>query len=211
MEILSTKILAQASKGSRIFLSLVERTFSHKGRESSYFFAIRGDTVGTAKRPDAVVIVAVTEEEEPRLVLTSEFRIPIGCREISFPAGIIDKEDFAQGSVRQAAIAAATRELKEETGLDFHPMEVSPANLYSSAGMTNESVTFVFGKATGSPSTDGNEAMEDIEVRLVTLGEMIDMMDNQPDLNFSKTAWPLMWAYKRSGGFFCNESTRASD
>lgn len=203
MKVLGTKTLAEAKRGKRTFLTLHERTFEHKGHVSPYYFVGRGESAPppSQKKPDAVVIVAVTEDDEPRLVLTNEFRVPIGCREISFPAGIIDQEDFATGSDRSAAISAAIRELKEETGLDFHPMEVSPPNLYSSAGMTNESVTFVFGKATGDPSTDGNEAMEDIEVHLVTLGELIDMMDNQPDLTFSKTAWPLLWAFKRSGRF----------
>lgn len=204
-KILGTKVLAKGSKGKRTFLALHERTFSIRDKVLSYFMVTRGEAVPphTHKRPDAVVIVAMTEEDEPRLVLTSEFRIPIGCREISFPAGIIDEDDFnnANGNLRQAAISAAIRETKEETGLHLHVLEVSPPNLYSSAGMTNESVTFVFGRCTGEPSTDGNEAIEDIEVMLLTHSELVDMMDNQHDLEYSKTAWPLLWAMKRARRF----------
>ena len=206
MEILGTKVLAKACKGEKTFLALHEREVSHRERTFSYFFATRGESAPAPamKRPDAVIIVAVTEEEEPRLVLTNEFRIPLGCREVGFPAGLIDPEDFdslGRAPSIRAAASAAVRELKEETGLDLHVTEVSPPNLYSSAGMTNESTTIVFGKATGTPSTDGNEAGEDIEIVLATLPELIDMMDNQLQLEWSRSAWPFLWAFKRSGKF----------
>lgn len=215
MKILDTKVLAKASKGNKTFLTLHERTVEHNNHQFPYFFVSRGEKapLHTHKRPDAVIIVAVTEDGpnhwasyEPRLVLTSEFRVPLGCREMGFPAGIIDPDDFdssfSEGAVvmREAAVSAAVRELKEETGMDLHVTEVSPPNLYSSAGMTNESITIVFGKATGTPSTEGNETGEDIEVILATLPELINMMDDN-QLEWGKTSWPFLWAFKRSGSF----------
>jgi ADP-ribose pyrophosphatase len=148
------------------------------------------------------VAVVDTPGEERRLVVTSEFRVPINCREVSFPAGLIDPEDYTdEASVCTAARRASVREMKEETGLDFTPTAVSPENLYSSAGMTNESVIIVFGVAQGTPSDEGNEACEDIATSLLTFAEMVEMMDNRKDVVYSKTAWPFLWAFKFSGGF----------
>jgi ADP-ribose pyrophosphatase len=176
-----------------------------------YFFASRGEDPPpspTRKRPEAVVIVAITEEEEPRLVLTSEYRVPLGCREISFPAGLIDESDYISSedesvvmSVRAAAMRAAIRELKEETGLDFTPTAVSPDNLYSSAGMTNESCIIIFGYASGTPSLDGNEASEDIRVMLTTFVDMVEMIDTNQGHVYSKVCWPFLWAFKFFGGY----------
>lgn len=200
-EILETKKLAEGRSGSRVFMTLYERVFKCRDKVHSYFFVGRGEDVPEPcnKRSDGVVIVAITNEETPRIVLTSEFRVPIGCREIGFPAGLVDSEDYNQDD---AVASAASRELKEETGLDFELNEKSPENLYSSAGLTNESITMVFGTASGTPTTDGNEGTEDIEVMLLTFDEMLDIMDNPPEgTSFGKTAWPILWAYKKFGEF----------
>ena len=96
---------------------------------------------------------------------------------------------------------AATRELKEETGLDFTPIAVSPDNLYSSAGMTNESCIIFFGYASGEVSLHGNEASEDIEVMLVTFPELVQMLDTESGFAYSKVCWPFLWAFKFFGGY----------
>lgn len=173
-----------------------------------YCFAARGEDPPpppTRKRPEAVVIVAIIDNpgEEPKLVLTSEYRAPLGRREISFPAGLIDESDYDQDTprIRTAAVNAAVREMEEETGLDFLPIQVSPDNLYSSAGLTNESCIILFGYASGKVSLHGNEASEDIEVLLVTFPEMVEMIDVDHGHVFSKVCWPFLWAFKFFGGY----------
>ncbi len=209
MEILETKALFVAASAGRAYLSLHERRYKRGDNEGRYFMVCRGDTVVPveAKRPDAVVIVAFVEEQgQPtKLVLSSEYRIPLGCREISFPAGLIDASDYnesiptLEAACRDAACKAAIREMREETGLDFVPTEVSPVNLYSSAGMTNESICYVFGYASGTPSTELNEVTEDIRVMLVTLPEIVQMLDGASERAFSKTCWPFLWSFKYNG------------
>ena len=211
MEILGTTPLYKAQGGKRVFLTVHERTGVKDGHEFPYFFVNRGEDAPphSEKKPDAVVIVAFLPEIreqfiDRRLVLTSEFRIPIGVRELGLPAGLIDAADYEGGaSIAEAAKRAAIRELKEETGFDFNPTEVSPDNLYSSAGLTNESVVFVFGTATGTASTEGNEAIEDIEVMPVTQRGLVNLMrDGLPeDTAWSKTSWPLFWAFEKMGAF----------
>ena len=224
MEVIHTKPLHKAGNGRRVFLTLHERLVKSKGdKEIPYYFVGRGEDVPTheEKRPDAVVVVAFLDAvtgvpadscpagsfpqvETPRkLIVTSEFRIPIGVCELGFPAGIIDPSDYEGGaSIEDAAYRAATRELKEETGYDFVPLHSSPANLYSSAGLTNESVIFVFGNATGEPSTEGNEELEEIEVMAVSHEELIALMDApKPEWAWSKTSWPLFWGFEMMGHF----------
>ena len=84
--------------------------------------------------PDGVIIYALYGEKQDRVVLVRQYRYSIGTYIYELPAGLVDEgEDFHQAGIR---------ELKEETGLDFHPMEVD--DIYSkpyltTIGMTDES------------------------------------------------------------------------
>ena len=65
--------------------------------------------------------------------------------------------------------------MKEETGLDFHPMEVD--DIYSrpyftTIGMTDESCAAVYGTATGTISREKLEDTEEIEVILADRTEI---------------------------------------
>lgn len=203
MKILDTKPVYKAGKGGRVFLTMYERSYEHNGHEGLYFMVGRGEEIAplAEKRPDAVVIVAVhSEPNQPnRLVLTSEFRVPVGGRELGFPAGLIEQSDFdAAHDWQNAAKLAAIREVKEETGLIFQPIDASPPNLYSSAGLTNESITLVIGTATGTPCADGCERDEDIEVILATQEDLRRLMYSH-DYAHSKTAWPFIWHFAQIG------------
>ena len=196
--------------GSR-FLSLWERTVERNNKQFSYSMAIRGEEHApphSEKKPDAVVIVAFWDREAHarELILTREYRIPIGCRELGFPAGMIEESDYeGGGDYKLAACNTAKREMKEETGFDFTPTEVSPNNLYSSPGMTNESVVFVFGLATESKNAPKLEPLEDIEVKTVNIAELIELLDtpeDERDFAFGKTSWPFLWAFKYAGFYF---------
>ena len=122
-------------------------------------------------QPDAVVlIVVVASADEPRLVVTREFRAPLGRYEVAFPAGLID-----QG---ETPAVAAARELFEETGLTLtNVVHVSPP-VSSSAGMTDESACLVYGEGTGTISKAHLEEHEDIETRLMTLAEIRILIQN---------------------------------
>ncbi len=198
MEILDTRPIHGG------YLTMYERTYKHKEREHKHFFVSRSKTAsGPAgvhtpdKKPDAVIIVAFHRDDskdnrsyhEPKLVLTDEFRVPIGTREISFPAGIIENGEAPQ--------IAAVREMFEETGLTFVPKVVSPV-LYSSAGMTDESCCVVIGTAEGTPSADNLEEAEDIHTMLLTRDEVGTLLE-RTDAVFSKVAWPFLWNFKFNG------------
>jgi ADP-ribose pyrophosphatase len=212
MEIIKTEVIARGMGGrnERCWLAMHERTVKSNNDERKYFFVTRGDVVVPPhkKTPDAVVIIAfVGEGDDMKLVLTDEYRLPIDRREIGTPAGLIDAEDYdctpallcgKNPSISNAACRAAVREFKEETGMDFVPCEHSPDNLYSTAGMTDESVFMVIGKASGTPSKEFLEEHEDINTMILGRKEIIELM-NRHDLAFSKHVWPFLWAIKHFG------------
>ncbi|MCI8416129.1 MAG: NUDIX hydrolase [Lachnospiraceae bacterium] len=138
-----------------------------KGKEQSYYLASRAKSPQELKlttgknKADGVIIYALYGEKQDRVVLIRQYRYSIGDYIYEFPAGLVDEgEDFQ---------TAGKRELKEETGLDFHPIPVNP--LYSrpyftTIGMTDEACAAVYGTATGTISKEGLEDTEDIEVLL---------------------------------------------
>ncbi|MHC4170818.1 MAG: NUDIX domain-containing protein, partial [Planctomycetota bacterium] len=89
-----------------------------------------------ATKADIVVIVPTIDSQEgKRLVVTKEFRVPLWDYEYGFPTGLIDDgEDVA---------TAASRELKEETGLDLVKVNHISRPVFSSAGLTDESCHMV--------------------------------------------------------------------
>ena len=66
--------------------------------------------------PDGVgcCIVILEPDREPRLLLTKEYRYPIGRFVLGPISGIVDREDLEQPD---PFAAAAIREIREETGL----------------------------------------------------------------------------------------------
>jgi ADP-ribose pyrophosphatase len=140
-------------------------------------------------RPDAVVIMA-QHLTTGKIVLTREYRVTLGDVEYGFPAGLIDPGETIP--------EATERELKEETGLDMiRFLRISPT-VYSSAGMTDESVVMVYIECDGHPSTAHNQASESIEVMLVSEDEAGALCQN-PDLKFDAKAWLALSAFARFG------------
>ena len=103
--------------------------------------ALKSDDEFQAMTPDAVSCFVIVEVrgEEPRLLLSYEFRYPAGQFLLSPPAGLIDPEDREK---EEPALFAAKREIFEETGLPVRDTDriwlVNPL-LFSSPGMTDES------------------------------------------------------------------------
>ena len=213
MDNATTKVIARgmSADGRRCFLAMHEHTSVSAGKEHKYFFVTRGDKVVPPqdKLPDAVIALGFYNDNGVmKIVLTDEYRLPIGRREIGMVAGLIDREDYDCSPLllcgrhlenpKKAACVAAIREFKQETGLEFLPHTVSTPNLYSSAGMTDESVCIVIGVATGTPSKEFLEEHEDIETGLYTLEEAVALLDD-PDLAFGKHTWAFLWAFKQFG------------
>lgn len=124
--------------------------------------------VGRVGDRKAVLIVATVGD---KLVVTKEYRVPLGGYEYSFPAGLIDGDESPS--------VAAIRELKEETGLDTTCVISESPAVYNSAGLTNESIYIVKCKAEGMLSKSGLESSEDIETLLLDQKEVEALMKTE--------------------------------
>ncbi len=163
------------------------------GRNKSWQIATRARqpkcVSGRFTEPDAVVIVPFHTPEN-KIVITREYRVPLADYEYGFPAGLVDDGESVEQAVR--------RELKEETGLSLTRVISTSPPVYSSAGMTDESVAMVYIECSGRPSTAGNTASESIEVDFVSPSQAARLCDN-PALKFDAKAWLVLYNYSKTG------------
>lgn len=153
-------------KYSGKFLSFVEREYvDDYGKTRKYEFVRRNKD---HDRPEAVIVLA--KHTNGKFVLTKEFRPAINKIEVSMPAGLIDSGE--------SHLDAATREFKEETGMNIvRVIEVSP-RLYSSAGLTDESVIFMLAQCDGEVSKEFQEENESIEVLFVGVEDIYSLIND---------------------------------
>lgn len=116
-------------------------------RSAGELVALKTDEEFKNLQPDAVSCIVVLDMpgKEPRLLLSREYRYPVGRFMLSVPAGLIDEEDRVMGG-EKAILAAAVREIREETGLlagDNDILKVANPVLFSTPGMTDESNAMV--------------------------------------------------------------------
>ena len=125
-------------------------------RDLDNITAVKSDEQFRTMLPDAVTCVVILTGigDEPRLLLSQEYRYPAGQFLLSPPAGLIDPEDRSGAESadssdedrKKALFLAAGREIKEETGLDISEgdrMFVINPHLFSTPGMTDESNALV--------------------------------------------------------------------
>ena len=109
--------------------------------------------------PDAVTIAVVLHLPggETRLLMSYEYRYPVGQFLLSPVAGLLDPED-RQGE--QPLVKAAIREIKEETGLtvkESDRIRVLNPCAFSTPGMTDESNAFLCAEITLDSLEDLNQ------------------------------------------------------
>ena len=145
--------------------------FHRDGSAAPYYVASRAKSVGQLKavtqenKPDGVIVFGVYGENRDKVVLIRQYRYPVGRYVYEFPAGLVDDgEDL---------LTAGTREMYEETGLSFTPVEAGCRSrpFFTSVGMTDESCGTVFGYCSGEPTSAHEEASEEIQVVLADRAE----------------------------------------
>ena len=155
-----------------------------KGKDISWQFVSRKKNPLYDKTADAVVIVPILcEKNKRKLVMIKEFRVPLNDYEYGFPAGLIEKDENLEDSIK--------RELKEETGLDLRKILKETKSLYSSPGLTDESAIVCCVEASGEVSNKYQESSEDIEVFLVEFDEILDIIDDENKKISAKT-WGIL-------------------
>ncbi|MBB3939556.1 ADP-ribose pyrophosphatase [Novosphingobium fluoreni] len=123
----------------------------------------RWEYVGRARGIRAAVILAIDDADH--VILVDQYRVPLGCRCIELPAGLVGDEDDTQD---EDVSAAGARELEEETGYRPGRMEVI-GEFFSSPGMVSESFTLLRAYDLEKIGDGGGVEGEDIVVHRVPL------------------------------------------
>lgn len=175
-------------------LNLYAASFKNRGHEGRWVYASRRDQpIKGERRADAVIIVPVLHEEgkPPRLVVIKEFRVPLSAWVYAFPAGLLEKGEKPE--------TAARREMLEETGLKVTRVKRKSPLLFSTAGLTDESIVMVFVDAAvvkgGKQALDQSEALE----VLLLDHKAVCRLATKPDLPMDAKVWTIMVLYQQLG------------
>ncbi len=124
---------------------------------------IRGkwEYVARARGIRAAVILAI--DDDNHVLLVEQYRVPLGRACIELPAGLIGDHHVGEDD-----IAAAARELEEETGFRAGRMEFL-GEFYSSPGMVSESFSLLRADELEQVGPGGGLDGEDITVHRVLL------------------------------------------
>ena len=159
------RIRSAKKQTSNRFLNMYELEVSHRdGKVAPYYMASRVDVPEKIKAvtkvnvPNGVIMYGVYGEQKDRVVLVRQYRYPIGGYVYEFPAGLVE--------ANEELIDAGVREMFEETGLVFIPVEAGcyMKPFFTTVGMTDESCGTVFGYCSGTPTNTNQESSEDIQV-----------------------------------------------
>ena len=141
------------------------------GHMAPYYVASRAKEIDQLKavshknNPDGVILYGVYGENKDKVVLIRQYRFPLGGYVYEFPAGLVEPDEDM--------LEAGIREMYEETGLEFQPVEAGAYSrpFFTTVGMTDESCSLCFGYCTGQPTNAHQEAAEDIQVVLADRDE----------------------------------------
>ena len=163
------------------YLSLFEAEYENKvGNMRTWTIASRKDNDTLQKqffenKEDGTdgVIIAAYHKEKKKLVIIKQFRIPLNNYVYELPAGLIDPGENAKSTIG--------RELLEETGLEIVDVIENRGiqKVYVSAGMTDESLAFVYCTCEGEISDEHLEEDECIEAMLVSQEEAKELIQSK--------------------------------
>lgn len=174
------KILKTEQLTNEKYLNLFKTQADNNGYLLDWIWASRNRNK-IKNNPDAVIIVPF-DVENKSVIMVEEFRIPVGDYEWSFPAGLLDPDE--------CPVEAAKRELEEETGYVVTKLLCTSPLVFSSGGLSDESVCFVFVecKMGGKQKL---ELAECLNVKPIPYCELNDFLFS--DKKISAKCWPVLY------------------
>ncbi len=178
--------------------------------------AIKSDDEFKAMLPDAVTIAVVLHlpKQNPKLLLSYEYRYPVGRFLLSPIAGLLDPEDRAE---KNPLCSAAAREIFEETGIkvgETDKITVLNPCAFSTPGMTDESNAFLCAEITLADTSMldqsgcvGTELFDGFE--LVDADEAANLYKSGKDKHgntFSLATWAILGWFVMNYGVCRKES-----
>jgi len=181
----SAKVRKQKSAG----LKVLSRKLSFRGK----VFSVSTDRVvepngvtatrDVVRHSGSVVVLAVEESgSEPRVLLERQYRYAAGKYLWEIPAGRIDG--------KEKALAAAKRELREETGYRAKRWRKA-LFFYPSPGFMDETMTVFLAQGLKAGEAQP-EADERIEIELVALSRVVEMIVSG-EICDGKTISAVLW------------------
>ena len=189
MKIIKTEKLTDCNHLNMFKIDYLDRS----GNQKSWFIASRDSepkcVTGRFAVPDGVIIVPFHIKKN-KLVVVREYRVAVGDYKYGFPAGLVDEGETAQ--------EAAKRELKEETGLILKRiLKVSPP-VFSSTGISDETVSIVYAECSGELSSKENSSSEDIQT-IFASPEEAKALCSDSSLKFDVKAWLVLANFAENG------------
>ena len=188
------KIVEVSRLTTERYVNLFKMTYKDKeDQEKTWTYASRNDPpkadTGNFASPDAIIIVPF-HEASGKLVIIKEFRIPLADYLYGFPAGLVDDGESVED--------CAKREFEEETGMQLSRVIRTSPPIYSSSGLTDESIVMVYATCTGQASDGNTGSAEEIETIFVSPEEARALCARQ-EIRFDVKTWLVLYAFGIDG------------
>jgi ADP-ribose pyrophosphatase len=141
--------------------------------EGRFVRAMRRGKWEYASRANDIRAVVILAEYEGKVILIDQPRVPLDCRCIELPAGLVGDDD-PDATPETAAI----KELEEETGFTAERVE-RRGDYYASPGMLSESFTLMRAHGVRRIGEGGGDENEDINVHLVPRVEIANFIEQK--------------------------------
>ncbi|XP_078099227.1 ADP-sugar pyrophosphatase isoform X2 [Sander vitreus] len=135
------------------WLKLEKTTYVDRAGKTRTWETVKRTTRQSNTQTDGVGIIALLKRtlHKDCVVMVKQFRPPLGCHTLEFPAGLIDEGETAE--------AAALRELKEETGYKGEVVGVTPVTCLD-PGLSNCTTQIIMVNINGDEGENINPKQE---------------------------------------------------
>jgi len=141
--------------------------------EGKFVRALRRGRWEYASRARNIRAVVILAEDDGKVILVEQARVPTDCRCIELPAGLVGDTD-PNATVESTAI----KELEEETGFTAERVE-RLGDFFASPGMLSEGFTLVRAHGVRKVGEGGGDEHEDIVVHLVRRAEIQNFIEQK--------------------------------